>query len=96
MWAITVFKCGCGEDIRECLTSLSSFKRWIADCVSVSGRLGIGNTKYHKPYLAVVDEFGEFVWQERVYVGYGKHQQCYYIVEGLNIGDVIQAAGGVG
>ncbi|MGI9951413.1 CRISPR-associated protein Csx16 [Moorellaceae bacterium AZ2] len=54
------------------------------------------NTKYHKPYLAVVSPSGEMIWQDKEYVGYGKHRQTYYVVEELKPGDLIQAAGGSG
>ena len=64
-------------------------------CVS-TGAFGYCNTKYHKPYLAVVDDLGRFTWQPREYVGYGKNRVCYYVVENLKAGDVIQAAGGSG
>lgn len=68
----------------------------------VEGRQVIGtgdlvycNTKYHRPYLAVV-RGEEMDWQEKIYVGYGKRRETYYIVEALQPGDLIQAAGGSG
>ena len=55
------------------------------------------NTRYHKPYLAIVDpETGDFDWQEKVYLGFGKHSEVYYVVENLKPGDLIQCAGGSG
>lgn len=69
----------------------------------VNGRQCIGtnalvycNTKYHRPYLARLDEQGEMDWQDREYVGYGKHSRAYYVVEALQPGDLIQCAGGSG
>lgn len=69
----------------------------------INGKKAIGsddlvycNTKYHAPYLAVISEAGEMVWQEKLYSGYGKHRQTYYNVENLKLGDYIQAAGGSG
>lgn len=54
------------------------------------------NTKYHAPYLAVIDDAGEMVWQDKEYIGYGKNRETYYSVEELNPGDLIKAAGGSG
>ena len=69
----------------------------------VNGRFVIGtdaltycNTKYHTPYFAVISPAGEMNWQEKVYVGYGKHRKTYYVVENLQLGDLIQCAGGSG
>lgn len=64
-------------------------------CIGV-GKLVYCNTKYHKPYLARLDEAGEMDWQVREYVGYGKHRHTYYVVEALQPGDLIQCAGGSG
>lgn len=53
------------------------------------------NTKYHPPYLTVVR--GEDMdWQDKVYVGYGKHRQTFYDVSKLQPGDLIKAAAGSG
>jgi hypothetical protein len=54
------------------------------------------NTKYHRPYLAVISPDGEMIWQDKEYVGYGKHRDTFYVVEDLQPGDLIQAAGGSG
>lgn len=55
------------------------------------------NTKYHAPYLAVLKPGQDKPeWQQKVYVGYGKHRQTYYVVEKLKPGDIIKAAGGSG
>jgi hypothetical protein len=54
------------------------------------------NTKYHSPYLAVISPEGEMDWQDKEHVGYGKHREVYYVVENLQPGDLIQAAGGSG
>lgn len=54
------------------------------------------NTKYHAPYLAVIDAEGEPIWQEKEHIGYGKHRETYYVVEKLKVGDIIKAAGGSG
>jgi len=69
----------------------------------VNGRWCIGtsaliycNTKYHAPYLGVIGPDGNLLWQDKEYVGYGKHRETYYVVEGLKAGDLIQAAGGSG
>jgi hypothetical protein len=64
-------------------------------CIGTSA-LVYCNTKYHKPYLARIAADGEMDWQERVYTGYGKHSQAYYVVEKLQPGDFIQCAGGSG
>jgi hypothetical protein len=61
-----------------------------------TGDLVYCNTKYHAPYLAVIDDNGNPIWQEKVYIGYGKHRETYYSVEGLQAGDIIKAAGGSG
>ena len=53
------------------------------------------NTKYHAPYLAIIEN-GQMNWQEKVYIGYGKHRETYYSVETLKVGDLIKAAGGSG
>ena len=54
------------------------------------------NEKYHAPYLAVLDDQGEMIWQEKIYIGYGKSRQTFYVVEELQPGDLIQCAGGSG
>lgn len=64
--------------------------------VITTGDLVYCNTKWHKPYLAVVGPDGEFVWQDKEYSGYRKHRETYYVVEALRVGDLIQAAGGSG
>lgn len=61
-----------------------------------TGSLTYCNTKYHTPYLAVISPVGEMDWQEKVYVGYGKHRETFYCVENLKPGDLIQCAGGSG
>lgn len=61
-----------------------------------TGALGYCNTKYHRPYLAVVRAGEEMDWQEKLYEGYGKHQSVYYSVADLLAGDLIKAAGGSG
>lgn len=53
------------------------------------------NTKYHAPYLAVV-RGEDFDWVDKEFVGYGKYRETYYVVENLQPGDLIQAAGGSG
>lgn len=52
------------------------------------------NTKYQRPYLAVLGPDGEMVWQEVVRLRYGKYVNVYYVVENLRPGDYIQCAGG--
>ena len=54
------------------------------------------NIKYHAPYLARIDDNGEFDWQPKQYVGYGKRRDVYYDIEALMPGDLIQAAAGSG
>ncbi len=54
------------------------------------------NLKYHSPYLAKVSSQGEMVWQDKEYVGYGKHKEVLYSVANLQFGDIIQVAGGSG
>lgn len=54
------------------------------------------NLKYHAPYLAKVSPQGEMVWQDKEYVGYGKHRDVFYSVANLQVGDIIQVAGGSG
>ncbi len=54
------------------------------------------NLKYHAPYLAKVSPQGEMVWQDKEYVGYGKNKSVFYSVANLQIGDIIQVAGGSG
>lgn len=53
------------------------------------------NTKYHAPYLAIV-QGNEMDWQRKIYVGYGKRQEIYYDVSNLKAGDLIKAAAGSG
>lgn len=64
-------------------------------CVAVNS-FGYINTKVHKPYLAVMNAVGDPVWQDREYIGYGKHSEVFYCVEKLKPGDLIKAAGGSG
>jgi hypothetical protein len=66
--------------------------RWAID----TNALCYCNTKYHAPYLARLTDAGEMEWQEKTYLGYGKHRRTYYIIENLRPGDYIQAAGGSG
>lgn len=54
------------------------------------------NTRYQKPYLAVISSDGEYIWQDKQYVGYGKSAEVYYSVENLKPGDLIKVAGGSG
>lgn len=54
------------------------------------------NLKYHAPYLAKVSPLGEMMWQDKEYVGYGKHRDVFYSVANLQVGDIIQVAGGSG
>lgn len=54
------------------------------------------NIKYHSPYLAKISPQGEMVWQDKEYVGYGKHKEVFYSVANLQVGNVIQVAGGSG
>lgn len=54
------------------------------------------NLKYHAPYLAKVSPQGEMMWQDKEYVGYGKHRDVFYSVANLQVGDIIQVAGGSG
>jgi hypothetical protein len=46
--------------------------------------------------LGKLDQYGDFDWQDREYLGYGKHCEVYYVVENLEAGDYIQCAGGSG
>jgi len=75
----------------EVKTTIVNGKR----CIKVNAFTYI-NTKYHKPYLAVLSPDGEPIWQEKEYVGYGKNAEVYYSVENLRKMDVIKAAGGSG
>lgn len=54
------------------------------------------NLKYHAPYFAKVSTQGEMMWQDKEYVGYGKHKDVFYSVANLHVGDIVQAAGGSG
>lgn len=54
------------------------------------------NLKYHAPYLAKVSPQGEMMWQDKEYVGYGKSRDVFYSVANLQVGDIIQVAGGSG
>lgn len=54
------------------------------------------NLKYHAPYFAKISSQGEMVWQDKEYVGYGKHKEVFYSVANLQVGDIIQVAGGSG
>ncbi|MBW1947565.1 MAG: hypothetical protein JRI33_06455 [Deltaproteobacteria bacterium] len=53
------------------------------------------NTRYHRPYLAIV-RGKEMDWQPIEYVGYGKKADPHYVVENIQPGDLIQVAGGSG
>ncbi|MDD5435355.1 MAG: hypothetical protein PH343_08000 [Nitrospira sp.] len=54
------------------------------------------NLKYHAPYLAKISPTREMIWQDKEYVGYGKHKEVFYSVANLQVADIIQAAGGSG
>jgi hypothetical protein len=64
-------------------------------CIKI-GAFTYVNTKYHKPYLAVLSPDGEHIFQDREYVGYGKGAEVYYSVENLKVGDYLKTAGGSG
>lgn len=64
-------------------------------CIKINAFIYV-NTKYHKPYLAVLSPDGEYIFQDREYVGYGKGAEVYYCVENLKVGDYIKMAGGSG
>jgi hypothetical protein len=64
--------------------------------VIAHGALKYCNLKYHKPYLAAISEHGDMLWQDKEYVGYGKHKEVFYSVGNLIAGDIVQAAGGSG
>jgi len=54
------------------------------------------NLKAHAPYLARITDTGEFDWQQKVFLGYGKRRETFYVVENLEPGDLVQCAGGSG